>query len=153
MTTPHELPSLFGRFSALQRDHEHLDGVVERLSAMCDALRDRPGADPPPDLDPAQLIPEWGIDLSRHFAAEEGIRYFGTLVAERPALSVAIGDLRADHAAMLEAVERLLALAPDKTRREELAAETRALLQRFQEHERAETRLLREFFDVYTSEP
>lgn len=145
-----ELPSLFGRFTAMQRDHEHLDGLVRRLSAMCDALHERPAADPPPDLDPTRLIPEWGIELSRHFSAEEGIRYFGTLVEERPALAVAIGDLRADHTAMLEAVERLLVLARDRSRREELVSGTRELLDKFRVHERAESRLLREFFDAYS---
>ena len=144
-----ELPSLFGRFTALHRDHQHLDGLVKRLVAMCDALSERPDVAPPPELDPEKLIPEWGIDLSRHFAAEEGMRYFGTLVAEQPALSAAIGDLRADHTAMLEAIERLLQLAADEERRDELVLRTRNLLDRFRKHERAETLLLREFFDVY----
>jgi hypothetical protein len=149
MVMHHELPSLFGRFSALHRDHQHLDGLVQKLSAMCDALGDRPDAAPPPELDPKRLIPEWGIDLSRHFAAEEGIRYFGALVAEQPELAAAIGDLRADHAAMLDAIEHLLELAPDETRRDELARATRDLLTRFRAHERAETQVLREFFDAY----
>jgi hypothetical protein len=149
MISPPELPSLFGRFTALHRDHHHLDGLVKKLSTMCDALSERPDVAPPPELDPAQLIPEWGIDLSRHFAAEEGMRYFGTLVAERPALASAIGDLRADHTAMLEAIERLLQLAPDRERRDELVLGTRDLLDRFRAHERAENQLLREFFDAY----
>lgn len=149
MVTQRELPSLFGRFTALHRDHQHLDGLVQKLSAMCDALGDRPDLPPPPELDPKRLIPEWGIDLSRHFAAEEGIRYFGALVAEQPALSAAIGDLRADHAAMLDAIERLLELAPHEDRREELVLATRELLTRFRLHERAETQVLGEFFDAY----
>jgi hypothetical protein len=149
MVMSQELPSLFGRFTALHRDHQHLDGLVKSLVAMCDALSERPDVAPPPELDPEKLIPEWGIDLSRHFAAEEGMRYFGTLVAEQPALSAAIGDLRADHTAMLEAIERLLQLAPDEGRRDELVLRTRDLLDRFRKHERAETLLLREFFDVY----
>jgi hypothetical protein len=149
MVNSSELPSLFGRFTALHRDHQHLDGLVKKLSAMCDALSERPDVAPPPELDPAQLIPAWGIDLSRHFAAEEGMRYYGTLVAERPALSSAIGDLRADHTTMLEAIERLLLLAPDAGRRDQLVLGTRELLDRFRTHERAENQLLREFFDAY----
>lgn len=149
MVTHPELPSLFGRFTALHRDHQHLDELVKKLSAMCDALTDRPDVAPPPELDPKQLIPEWGVDLSRHFSAEEGMRYFGALVSERPALAAAIGDLRADHAAMLESIERLLTLAPDEGRRDELVLWTRDLLDRFRKHERAETQLLGEFFDAY----
>jgi hypothetical protein len=147
-----ELPSLFGRFTALHRDHHHLDGVVKNLTAMCDALSAQPDVDPPPELDPEKLIPEWGVDLSRHFSAEEGMRYFGTLVTERPALAVAISELRADHTAMLEAIENLLRLAPEKARREELVKQTRDLLDRFKNHERSESQLLRQFFDEYGRE-
>jgi hypothetical protein len=149
MVTHHELPSLFGRFTALQRDHQHLDGLVQKLSAMCDALGQHPGVALPPELDPETLIPEWGVDLSRHFSAEEGMRYFGTLVTERPALAAAIADLRADHTAMLEAIEELLRLAPERARRDDLAKRTRELLERFRNHERSENQLLRQFFDEY----
>lgn len=50
---------------------------------------------------------------------------------------------------MLGAIERLLALTPRPGRWDELVLWTRDPLDRFREHERAETQLLREFFDVY----
>jgi hypothetical protein len=72
--------------------------------------------------------------------------YFGTLALERPDLALGIGDLRADHTAMLEAIEELSLLAGDETRREELGTKTSKLLERFRAHERAENALLQEFF-------
>jgi hypothetical protein len=140
------LPTLFGRFTALQREHAHLDGVTQRLVSLCEALLEAPARSLPPELDPESLIASWSVELSRHFGAEEGMSYFGALALERPDLALGIGDLRADHTAMLEAIEELSLLASDQTRREELVKKTTGLLNRFRAHERAENALLREFF-------
>src|SRR5687768_17021915 len=100
MNQSSQLPPLLGRFSAVQHQHQHLTQLFARLDAMCNALS--AGISLPASSEPTALIAEWSVELSRHFAAEEGIRYFGTLATDRPALVATIADLRADHAAMLE---------------------------------------------------
>lgn len=145
MSTRAATPSLFGRFTAIQEQHSQLSSLNTELHAMCAALE----AEPPvlsAELSPRRLIAEWSRELSRHFETEEGLSYFGTLAAERPDLSFRIGDLRADHTAMLEAIEALSALAGEERRHRELALRTRELLRRFQVHEAAESALLQEFF-------
>jgi hypothetical protein len=146
MSTRAATPSLFGRFTAIQQQHSQLSRLSSELHAMCAALEAEPPLPLPVELSPRRLIAEWSRELSSHFETEEGLSYFGTLAAERPDLSFRIGDLRADHTAMLEAIEALSGLAGDERRHRELGLRTRELLRRFQVHEAAESALLQEFF-------
>jgi hypothetical protein len=145
ITHPPSSPALLGRFGATQ--HRHLHGLNARLKAMCDALSADPSLPFPPELEPSALIGEWSVELSGHFADEEGIRYFGTLATERPALVATIADLCVDHEQMLEEIEALTLIAADPARRGELLSGTQALMAHLRVHESAENAMLKEFFD------
>lgn len=146
MTHNAPLASLLAPFRAAQHQHEHLHGLSTRLDGMCNCLSADPPLPLPPELEPATLIGEWSVQLSGHFAAEEGLRYFGTLATERPALVTTLADLRADHAEMLEAIEHLTLIAADPARRRELLTGTRELMARLRTHETVENAMLEEFF-------
>ena len=40
MSLPQSMPSLFGRFTAIWQDHEHLRTTLRELKALCAALDD-----------------------------------------------------------------------------------------------------------------
>ena len=107
MTTGERLPSLFGRFTAILRDHDHLRETLGRLRLMCSKLEDgQRAADSEPS--PTSLLLELRTDLAEHFAAEEGQDYFGTVVDEAPQLQRQIDELKAEHVAMLTMVDELV---------------------------------------------
>lgn len=144
MPTSANIPSLFGRFTAILQDHEHLGTTLKRLRVMCVTLEG-----PSPELDaikPAALLEDLRTDLSGHFAAEEAESYFGTIVEEAPHLAHGIAQLRTEHAAMLGAIAALCRLAEDAERVAELCRATRKLIGELEQHERAESLLLRELF-------
>lgn len=143
--TLNPLPSLFGRFNAIFRDHDHLAKTLRHLRAMCAALEDRES--PLPDtLVPDVLIIALREDLGEHFAAEETDDYFGTVVEEAPSLAPEIAGLKWEHMTMLRAADVLCGLAREPARWHQLAAPTRELIGQLERHERAESRLLRSLF-------
>lgn len=144
MTTSVNIPSLFGRFTAILQDHEHLGTTLKRLRLMCLTL-EAPNAVPDP-IDPTPLLEHLQTDLAGHFAAEEAEPYFGTIAEEAPHLAYSIAQLRNEHAAMLAACATLCRLADDAERVTELCRATRQLIADLEQHERAESLLLRELF-------
>jgi hypothetical protein len=147
MLTSHPLPTLFGRLTSLECEHEHLRTHLERVRALCAALSGRIDTPLPSDEERLRLIVEWQTQLSRHFEAEESPRYFGTLVADRPELIPRIGELRADHAAMLDSLRLLTTLAKEAIESRAFAVRALHLIEQLERHERAESELMREFFE------
>ena len=139
------LPSLFGRFNAIFRDHDHLAKTLRRLRSMCAAVES--GKDPlPTELTPSHLILELRRDLGEHFAAEETDAYFGTVVDEAPALGSEIAALKWEHLAMLRSADALCEMARDSAKWSQLPLPTRELIEQLERHERAESKLLRSLF-------
>jgi iron-sulfur cluster repair protein YtfE (RIC family) len=149
MTQPANLPFLFGRFTTILQDHEHLATTLKRLRAMCVAL-DAPNPSLA-SLEPPRLLQDLQTHLSEHFAAEEADAYFGTIAEEAPALAAGIAQLKAEHAAMLAALSTLCRLASDAVPARELSLATRQLITDLERHERAESSLLRSLFVPGTS--
>jgi hemerythrin len=143
VTSP--LPSLFGRFTAILKDHDHLKTTLGRLREMCAALEVEI-AELPPALAPERLLHELYDDMKEHFTAEESQAYFGAIMDEAPALRPRVAELISDHSVVLAAVQDLLNLARQPDGRTRLAFRTRELVAHLERHERAESVLLREFF-------
>ncbi len=139
------LPSLFGRFTALLKDHEHLGSTLRRLRAMAAAL-ERDPARLPAELSPPELLSELKTELARHFAAEEAEDYFGTVLEEEPNLADDVAALKSEHHTMLTSVDALAASSQTEQRWGELALPTLALIAQLERHEAAETKLLRGLF-------
>lgn len=145
MPSPQPLPSLFGRFTAVLQDHEHLATTLRRLRAMCAAL-DSGQAMLPSELVPEALLAQLHLDLSTHFRAEESSEYFGVVVEEAPGLESQIAALKWEHLTMLQTSARLREVAADRARWLYLSGPTRELVTELEGHERAEARLLRDLF-------
>jgi len=144
MTAPANLPSLFGRFTAILQDHENLGTTLKQLRAMCLSLETLQFL--PATFAPRDLLEGLRADLSGHFAAEEADAYFGTIALEAPLLATRIGQLKNEHTAMLSAAASLCRVAADAGRAAELCEATRRLIAELEQHERAESLLLRELF-------
>lgn len=139
------LPSLFGRFTAILQDHDHLAKTLRRLRAMCAALEDGQ-SQLPPELAPEVLLGQLQVGLAAHFGAEESGDYFGVVVEEEPGLSTQIAGLKWEHMTMLHATEVLCELAKDRGRWLYLPTPTRELVAELERHEQAESKLLRNLF-------
>lgn len=145
MSLPQSMPSLFGRFTAILKDHDHLGITLRELKALCSALDD--GRDElPRELEPGRLLSALQTDLAQHFSAEESEEYFGTVVAEDPQLRAEIDTLKAEHATMLDTVGALVEIAADPARWTDLCGPTRRLVMQLERHEGSESKLLRSFF-------
>lgn len=144
MSLSQSMPSLFGRFTAIWKEHEHLGTTLRELKALCAALEDGQGV--PQSLEPAGLFVALEVDLKQHFTAEESDDYFGTVMAEDPGLELEIAALKSEHATMLNAVDMLVHLAADPGRWAHLPGPTRLLITQLERHEGSESKLLRRFF-------
>ncbi|HET7539095.1 MAG TPA: hemerythrin domain-containing protein [Polyangiaceae bacterium] len=144
MTDRAPLPSLFGRFSSVLKEHDHLKTTLHRLRTMCATLEE--ASDLPRELLPEPLFEELFADLKSHFTSEESPAYFGTVVEESPALAPQINMLKREHMDMLMRIEELLGMAQDRQRWRGLAHPTRQFVAILEQHERAESTLLRELF-------
>jgi hypothetical protein len=142
---PQSIPSLFGRFTAILRDHDHLGITLRELKALCFALEDG-RTELPPELLPRRLLGALRSDLAEHFGAEESEAYFGTVAADDPSLEGEIDALKSEHTTMLRAVDVLVQVAADPQLWPQLPGPTRLLVQQLERHERSESRLLRSFF-------
>jgi hypothetical protein len=139
------LPHLFGRFTAILKEHDHLGHTLGRLRKMCGSLE----AGLPiveRELAPERLFEELHADLARHFAAEESAEYFGVVVEEAPSLGPEIASLQAEHVSMLLTIEQLRAVASAAQGLASLPQSTRSLIADLERHERAESVLLRQLF-------
>lgn len=144
MSLPQSMPSLFGRFTAILKEHAHLVTTLRDLKAVCSALED--GGEVPVELRPPRLLSSLKRELGQHFGAEESEEYFGTVAAEDPTLQLEIAALKAEHATMLSAVDALVELAADPARWPHLPMPTRLLVTQLARHEGSESKLLRSFF-------
>jgi iron-sulfur cluster repair protein YtfE (RIC family) len=145
MSSSQPLPSMFGRFTAILQDHEHLAKTLRALRLMCQVLER--GDHMPTDLAPDRLLSELHSDLVDHFAAEESEEYFGTVMRDMPALVPQIGGLKWEHMTMLQAVGSLHSASRDRSRWNELPQPTREVIELLEQHERAESHLLRQYFN------
>jgi hypothetical protein len=145
MNAARSLPSLFGRFTAILKDHEHIGVTRRQLLKMCEALERNPLA-LPEELSPPTLIGEFRADLLEHFSAEESADYFGTVVEEDPTLAAQIDALKWEHQLMLRALDVLSELVNDRARWEGITPRMRELLAQLERHERRENTLLRDLF-------
>jgi hypothetical protein len=138
------LPSLFGRFTAISDEHEHLLTTLRRLADICTAI-DSDERELVTELQPRRVIAELSTYLQHHFQIEEAPEYFGAVAAERPALVTRIADLRAEHTALLERAARVQSLG-DEWLWQDFAPAARELIEALRAHERLESALLDEFF-------
>jgi hypothetical protein len=145
MSSSRELPSLFGRFTAILKDHDHLGTTMRHLRVMCAAL-DAEQEALPPELAPERLCAKLRAELSAHFGAEESLDYFGVVVDEAPSLAARIGSLKQEHTAMLCTADVLCRLAQERGDWRLLADSTRKLVGELERHERSESTLLRTLF-------
>jgi hypothetical protein len=134
------MPNLFGRASAVEADHAHLRDAWKRLRQFAGAQ----GPDAVSSADVWPLILEFDRELREHFAAEEQEGYFGALVEEKPELRSQIERLRVEHREIAALAAELEAGSPawDAERQSRLGR----LLDRFRDHERAEAKMLQDFF-------
>jgi hypothetical protein len=139
------LPHLFGRFTTVLRGHADLQATLKLLRSMCAAIEDQPER-LTEELTPSHLLRRFRDELTAHFAAEESYAHFGAIVEEEPGLATSIAELRHEHLLILRALDMLSNLAIDELRWSHLPRPTRELLQRLEQHERAETLLLRQLF-------
>lgn len=145
MTATASPPSLFGRFAAILKDHDHVGTTLKRLRKMCATLES--GArELPVELLPVPLFDELQANLRAHFGREESKEYFGAVIAEAPSLLAQVTALEWEHQSMLASVERLLNIARDDRHWSALAPATRELVADLERHERAESSLLRQLF-------
>lgn len=146
---PRALPSLFGRFTAILRDHDDLDKTLRELRLMCGAIEG--GSETlPADFEPSRLLGALRAQLTEHFRAEESDQYFGVVMEEQPRLKSQIAGLKWAHLAMARAVESLCELAADRERWRQLPGPTRELVSQLELHEREESVLLRNLFSMAT---
>jgi len=134
-------PAIFGRGTAIFKEHADLRPMVARLRKHATELAfDRE----PTELAFESLLDGFFEQLLSHFAAEEDPGYFGTFVEDCPELTADVDRLLADHEAMVDAVERLRVLPAERSARE-IALGLLALLDVFEEHERREGSVVRAF--------
>lgn len=136
-------PSLFGRATAVLKDHIELTAEFDLLRALATHLMEgRTIA----MIDTASLLEAFSEAARAHFAAEESDGYFSTLVDDCPEFTERIDRLKGEHAEMIRTMERLVELVNARTANRELGSELRQFVDRFQMHERAENTILQEFF-------
>lgn len=135
-------PTLFGRITAVQRDHTALLEMVAKLRGLQATLI---GLDRDSPAQPLHLVQDFALLLYDHFAEEESDVYFGALVSERPSLAPRVENLRSDH----ERIVRTLASIPVKaaagTAGRELSTLLGEVLDFLQAHERRENLLMQDF--------
>jgi hemerythrin len=142
MNAQASIPTLFGRGTAIFKEHDDLRPMIARLRVHATGLAlGRTSS----ELDVETLLDRFFDQLLAHFAAEENEGYFGTLVADYPDLSVHVERLMLEHEEMVDAVERLRALAEQPARTRDLGIGLLELLGQFEGHEQEESILMRTF--------
>jgi hemerythrin len=142
MNTQTSIPTLFGRGTAILKEHDDLRPLIAGLRQH--ATRLALGLTPS-ELDVETLLDRFFDQLLAHFAAEENEGYFGTFVEDYPDLSVQVERLMAEHEEMVDAVERLRVLAEQPGRTRDLGLGLLELLAQFEGHEQEESILMRTF--------
>jgi hypothetical protein len=134
------IPNLFGRASAVEADHARLRETWTRLRELVAATHQH--GEPHAELWP--LVREFSRELREHFSAEEAGGYFAALTEQRPELGAQIERLRGEHREILALSAGLESSSPGWDAG--LGSQLRRLLDRFQQHERAEAKMLQDFF-------
>jgi hypothetical protein len=135
-------PALFGRITAVQRDHTALLEMVDRLRHLQATLNE---LDQDPPAQPLHLIQDFALQLYAHFSTEESDAYFGALVAERPSLSSRVGNLRSDHELIVRTLASLPVRAAAGSTGRELSILLGNVLDFLQAHERRENLLMQDY--------
>ena len=137
-----QTPTLFGRITAVQRDHTTLLETIARLRDLQSTLSELDDCSP---IRPLHLIQDFALQLYSHFAAEEGDAYFGALISERPSLRPRVESLRADHEHIVRALAHIPVRAAGGTTGREISALLGATLDFLQAHERRENLLMQDY--------
>lgn len=128
-------------------DHRQLQGTLAALRRMCSEIQAEPSS-VSAELQPHALLESLSHSLAAHFEVEESAGYFGTVATDQPVLASAIAVLTLEHAEMLESLHGLRAASMDRARWLELPPKVLDLVARLERHERAETQLMRSFFEA-----
>jgi hypothetical protein len=134
-------PTLFGRITALQPDHDELPEMVGRLRELQATLNELGHAAP---AQPLYRIQDLALQLYAHFAAEESEAYFGALISEHPSLGPRIDNLRLDHELMVRTLASLPVRAAAGATGRELSIVLGDVLDLLQAHERRENLLMQD---------
>jgi hypothetical protein len=143
MSTPSELPDLFGRATVVLGGHEGLRGTVEGLRIRCIAVR---SGDAAAVADLRERAGEFCQRVLVHFAAEEGADYFGTLSTESATLAQGIARLKAEHTELTRCIVAIEELARAGRPATVFAEKLEKFLEQLVAHERHETSLLYGYF-------
>lgn len=135
-------PSLFGRPTSVRSESGALRSTVSELRRICLALLSR---GPRAFVDADRALAEFAGRLSSYFDAGQATPYFKIIVEECPSLGARATSLEQDHESLKQSVDwvRGLSTRANPTR---LARHIGGVLDRFEEHEHAETALLQDFF-------
>jgi hypothetical protein len=131
--------SIFRATGAGPAERGRLDETLARIGGLYQALREGRR-----ELDPAAVLSQLRVDLSLHFALEEGDDYFGAVLRDRPSMSHGVHDLRREHGTLLQEADALRAMAEDPARASELGNAILRVVALLREHERKEADLLQE---------
>ena len=137
-----QTPTLFGRITAVQRDHTALLEMVARLRELQSTLSELDDCTP---ISPLYLIQDFALQLYGHFAAEESEAYFGALASERPSLRNRVDGLRADHVHIVRTLAHIPVRAAGGTSGREISTLLGATLDFLQAHERRENLLMQDY--------
>jgi hemerythrin len=135
-------PALFGRITAVQRDHTALLEMVASLRNLQTTLHQ---AEDDCALPPLYPIQDFAILLYTHFSTEESDAYFGAVVSERPSLGPRIDNLRSDHEIIVRTLANLPVRAAAGATGHELATLLGNVLDFLQAHERRENELMQDY--------
>jgi hypothetical protein len=135
-------PSFFGRPTGVSSESLALRSTVSELRGVCLSLLRR---GPRAFVDADRALADFAGRLSSYFDAGQGAPYFKTIVEVCPSLGARATSIEQDHEALMQSVDwvRGLTARANATR---LARHIGGVLDRFEEHERAETALLQDFF-------
>lgn len=135
---------MFGRYTAILSEHQHLGQALRELDEMC-VMLDAHDRGPPLEQEPVRLMAAFLEELSQHFAAEEADDYFGTMAREQPNLASAIAHLEAEHRAMLETLHGLVKAVADERNWPAVARAVRRVMVQLRAHEHRETQVMQGF--------
>ncbi len=145
MTHEQAMPTLFGRGTAVFKQHADLRPLVSRLRRQANDLVLGRQHD---EAEVEGVLAEFFNQLLAHFAAEEDEGYFGTLIDDHPVLSIRVEHLLAEHEDMVDSIERLKMLGQRGGCARDLGLGLTTLLDRFEKHERDENALMRTFLSL-----
>jgi len=145
MNDGHPMPTLFGRGTAVFKEHADLRPLVFRLKKHAADLAIGRQSD---ESEVESALAEFFNQLLAHFAAEEDEGYFGTFIEDHPTLSIKVERLLAEHEEMVDVIERLKMLSRRGGCSRDLGIGLTTLLERFEKHERDENSLMRTFLSM-----